>query len=677
MSPSAASPVRTAASAGWWVPCRRCGQDRAVPVIASHDRLLGIPGEFRVVRCGGCGFLYTNPQPDDEALTLHYPSTYPMFETPAPSGPATRGRVRHRLRAAVLAARGYLPTGRHPGPLWVAAGRAAASLLAQRFQWLPPFVPGGTLVEVGCATGGYLAEMQELGWRVIGVEPNRGAAAASRQRGLDVRTGTLEEAGLPEGSADVVVMRMVLEHVRDPRATLAEVRRVVRPGGLVLLSVPNAGSVEARLFGRHWFAWELPRHLSHFTPRSLAALVREAGFGQPRIRHLVNANNLAHSRHYRRGGTGSPGGPGAGVRMLAVLAAAARTAGRISVEARALPVRPIRCAICGPGAGGIRVFEGTDLLAGVPGRWEVVRCTRCGLLATRPQPSTLTEVAALYPRSYPTYHRPPDVGAPARLTGGLRAGVRAALLARRGYPIHPLPRGVFRIAAALTGPLVATRMRRFPQFVPGGLVIDVGCGPGHELAELRDRGWRVAGVELDRETARRAAAELRIDVHPGTLEDARLPDACADVVILRHVLEHLPDPAATLAEIRRVLRPRGRLLVELPNAGGWEARAFGPWWRGWELPRHLYHFTPRTVRALLHRSGFQDVTVRQVPSARTILASLRLALETPRWARGAVRQGLARLNTPLSVALAPAAWAACRMRRSGLIWVEARGAERR
>lgn len=263
----------------------------------------------------------------------HYPPGY--HPEPPPAAPRRTG-LRAALRAGVLAARGYPTEIPPPRGVWLTAGRVATRLLAQRFVWLPPFLPGGTLVDVGCGTGGYLAEMRALGWRAIGVEPSPDAARTARERlGLDVREGTLEQAALPAGSADVVTMRMVLEHVPDPRRTLAEVRRILRPGGRLLLSVPNAGSLEPLAFGPRWSAWELPRHLSHFTPASLGRMLRQAGFEGIRVRHLVNANNLAASLGYVLGRTG-PASPTLARLLLpvAALAALLRRSGRIAVEAR-------------------------------------------------------------------------------------------------------------------------------------------------------------------------------------------------------------------------------------------------------------------------------------------------------------------------------------------------------
>lgn len=332
------SPVRQASGRndGLWVACRCCRADDCIPFLIGEDRLLGLAGSFQVVRCRGCGFLYTNPQPDEATLGRHYPPDYHASPEPSVLGPPRPGAgLRARLLAGLLAERGYPGSSGRVGSLWRSTGSLAGRLFAERFFWMPPFVAGGLLVDVGCGTGGYLAEMRELGWTVIGFEPSAGAGEAARERfGLDVRIATLEGADFADGSADVVTMRMVLEHVRDPRATLSEVHRILKPGGRLLLSVPNAGSLETRAFGPHWRGWELPRHLSHFTPRTLRALLEEMGFTSVDIRHLANANNLAASLHFRRGGMGSPGQPRLLLRLTGLLAASVRTAGRIAAEAR-------------------------------------------------------------------------------------------------------------------------------------------------------------------------------------------------------------------------------------------------------------------------------------------------------------------------------------------------------
>ncbi len=136
-----------------------------------------------------------------------------------------------------------------------------------------------------------------------------------------------------------------------------------------------------------------------------------------------------------------------------------------------------------------------------------------------------------------------------------------------------------------------------------GRVLDVGCGRGLLLQQLRKRGWEVTGTELSEDSASYARDVLRIDVRTADVIDLELPSDYFDTVILWHVLEHIPDPAALLAEVTRLLRPGGTLLVAVPNFGSWEARWGRDRWFHLDVPRHLNHFTPPVLRAMLNQAG--------------------------------------------------------------------------
>jgi SAM-dependent methyltransferase len=140
-------------------------------------------------------------------------------------------------------------------------------------------------------------------------------------------------------------------------------------------------------------------------------------------------------------------------------------------------------------------------------------------------------------------------------------------------------------------------------------VLDVGCGSGRmALALQRALPWHVTGIEQDRAAAE-AAATQGLDVHVGTLEDFE-PDERFDVVLLIHVLEHMPDPLPSLLRARELLRPDGRLVVALPNAGSIERRAFRRHWDGWDIPRHVHHFDRRSLRNTLEQAGFAPGPIR-------------------------------------------------------------------
>jgi SAM-dependent methyltransferase len=138
--------------------------------------------------------------------------------------------------------------------------------------------PRGSLVDLGCWVGFLLSEAQSRGWRATGVEPSRFASQLARERfGLDVRTGTIQNEELPQGAFDAVVMGDVIEHLPDPGAGLQRVRDLLRPGGVVYLALPDAGSRVARTLGPRWWS-VLPTHVQYFTRASLARLLARSGF---------------------------------------------------------------------------------------------------------------------------------------------------------------------------------------------------------------------------------------------------------------------------------------------------------------------------------------------------------------------------------------------------------------
>lgn len=146
---------------------------------------------------------------------------------------------------------------------------------------------GGSLLDVGSGTGEVLAEARNRGWRVQGVEPERTGAEMARERGLPVEISTLEEAGLPENSFDVVTAFHVLEHIPDSRSFLRMLGRWARPGGFVVIEVPNFNSAQRRRLGQYWTHLRPREHLVHFTPETLEATFRRAGLEPVLVRSPV------------------------------------------------------------------------------------------------------------------------------------------------------------------------------------------------------------------------------------------------------------------------------------------------------------------------------------------------------------------------------------------------------
>lgn len=231
------------------VDCTYCGSAHAETLFESGDTWYNVPGAFTMRRCLECGLIYLSPRPTRAEIGNYYPAHYEPYSTGRDSrGLFTRMSDRYGIHKQVK-----LVQARAPGV--------------------------GRILDVGCAGGQFLDAMAKKGWRATGVETSLDAVSYAREQlNLDVFHGELEAANFEDATFDLVTMWHVLEHVHAPRATLLELARITRPGGLLFLTVPNPQSVEARLFGRSWAGWDVPRHL-HLFPRCLLhRLLEETGW---------------------------------------------------------------------------------------------------------------------------------------------------------------------------------------------------------------------------------------------------------------------------------------------------------------------------------------------------------------------------------------------------------------
>ncbi len=273
------------------VPCPLCRDDNPVPVITGRDVLCGVPGSFHIVRCSSCHHFYLNPRPNEATIGACYPSDYGPYKTPEVTdvGGTESGHADQSPEPIEPSpAPWYLSKWFRmiPGPRWLYYW-----LTDFKTDYIPPGTPGRAL-DVGCAGGNFLTKLRENGWRAEGVELMSEPANVARSRGFEVSEGTLEEAAFPEETFDAVFASMVFEHLHEPRTTMQEVDRVLKPGGWFVLTVPNFACWERYVFGGYWRGLELPRHLQHYTPRLLRGLLGEHGFDRIRVVHQRNLNNI-------------------------------------------------------------------------------------------------------------------------------------------------------------------------------------------------------------------------------------------------------------------------------------------------------------------------------------------------------------------------------------------------
>jgi 2-polyprenyl-3-methyl-5-hydroxy-6-metoxy-1,4-benzoquinol methylase len=217
------------------------------------------------------------------------------------------------------------------------------------------------------------------------------------------------------------------------------------------------------------------------------------------------------------------------------------------------------------------LFPARDFITGRD--FTVAHCDECGFDVTTPHPEA-EEMAAYYPTGY--YGAAED----------------------RRFP---------HFVETLQNALYTFRVREIEAVANSGpgRVLDVGCGRGVLLEEFRRRGWEVQGTELSEQAASYARQTLKIPVEIGSLETLRFPANHFDAVTLWHVLEHVGNPRSLLAEINRILKPDGVLLVAVPNFGSFEARTAKDKWFHLDVPRHVTHFSEDTLEDALNEMGFE------------------------------------------------------------------------
>lgn len=232
----------------------------------------------------------------------------------------------------------------------------------------------------------------------------------------------------------------------------------------------------------------------------------------------------------------------------------------------------VKCNLCGSDHYKVHLVRG-DLNLFLDGEFRLVQCLNCGLIYLNPRP-TPDELTALYPDNYDQYN--------------IAVCDEPSLCTRldRRYGLHKRCRAIMR-------------------YKRQGRLLDVGCATGDFLDAMRSYpGWEVYGIELNEYASEYARTRLGLVVKTGTLDSVDFPEHWFDVVTLWNVLEHLPDPLSALKTTHRLLKPGGLLVLNTPNLDSLDARIFGPYWIGYELPRHLYVFSRRTLRALVEKAGF-------------------------------------------------------------------------
>lgn len=257
------------------VNCPLCGGGDHEAIVVGSDSSTGAMQTFCVVRCGNCSLAFTNPRPTEKCIGVFYPADYRPYD---------RKKADRLLKeaAAVSVVREPFPNNVPAAEDRTLGARIAQWVLdrrARRRLWWIPLRPPGRILDFGCGAGDFLQRMQKRGWRVEGIDVSaKMARAIETGAGIRVHVGSLPHPSVERQAFDVVTMWNALEHVHEPRKVVSAARDALRPGGLLVVGVPNFDSWSCARFQQDWHALDVPRHLCHFTPKTLCALLRAEQF---------------------------------------------------------------------------------------------------------------------------------------------------------------------------------------------------------------------------------------------------------------------------------------------------------------------------------------------------------------------------------------------------------------
>jgi 2-polyprenyl-3-methyl-5-hydroxy-6-metoxy-1,4-benzoquinol methylase len=289
VSPSA-QPAGTGSGISWDEPaCLLCGSDRRWPFVEAPDTSAGSRGlRFIVVQCEDCGLCYTCPRPDRQSIGQFYPADYRPHRAKRDTRYETRDTGKKTSRVSCLVSR----VSSTATWSWITKLRGRPCVERRALPWHGQ----GRLLDFGCGGGSFLERMRHQGWQVTGLDVSEATVERIRSElGIRALSGTLPHAELEPGSFDVVTMWHSLEHVHDPLGVLRAAYHLLAPGGRLMVAVPNIDSAAFHWFGPAWFALELPRHLTHFAPSTLRAMLEAAGFRVERLRQIRHSDWLLSS----------------------------------------------------------------------------------------------------------------------------------------------------------------------------------------------------------------------------------------------------------------------------------------------------------------------------------------------------------------------------------------------
>lgn len=235
--------------------CVCCGNTNISPVLAAKDYTVS-QQIFTLLECSNCQFRFTQNAPGISAIGKYYAAESYISHTNTNKG--LINQLYHYVRSFTLGVK-------------------------RRMIIRNSKLKQGNLLDVGAGTGFFVEEMMKAGWQVTGLEPDQQAREKAKERAGIVLQNPEQLWKLSPGSFDVITLWHVLEHVHDLEGYLRQFHHLLRPDGFLIIAVPNYQSQDAAHYQECWAAYDVPRHLYHFSPRSMDYLLKAHAFQSPQL----------------------------------------------------------------------------------------------------------------------------------------------------------------------------------------------------------------------------------------------------------------------------------------------------------------------------------------------------------------------------------------------------------
>lgn len=250
--------------------CNLCGGDDTILLFEIQEKITGNKERYNVVKCKNCGLVYTNPRPSKKSIYKYYQEeSYYAYHPVKP-------HLKDKIKNMVMEAGGNYPTVKNG--LQRMLMKLFYFILKTHVSIIVPYIENGRVLDIGCGCGNLLLWLKQHGWETYGIDISPKAVEVANKRGLKVSHGELTDIKYEADFFDVIVVNQVLEHVHDPMGLLREIRRILKPKGLLIIGTPNIDSYESRIFGKFWSPYDIPRHLYHFSLLQLEKMLEKTSF---------------------------------------------------------------------------------------------------------------------------------------------------------------------------------------------------------------------------------------------------------------------------------------------------------------------------------------------------------------------------------------------------------------